>query len=247
MDLIFNQTKYSIILGSLDKITEKLELLYEHYTSGHIGQPILISYCHPQQTNIYYLPNPENIRKIIFEEFITENVYTAIFLKSFIDPQEFPNYMSCYEEVFDQNCDQNSNLNIRIKGDKKIMKYFTRIKTVVDNSFIELEKYTKGLIPIKQNHQKYSLINLDELNENVKSEELKDLYEKFKFEDDRIKKIKSRVHIGIFEYNTENLIDLIKDSPQVWVQTMKETIPRILILKINEFIQILRNNNKVSS
>ena len=182
-----------------------MERIYSNYAIGNIDIPLFVTYCHPQLTNIYYLPNPDNMRKAIFEQFITEMIYTIVYRKSFVDPQEFINYMTCFEEVFEQNCDQNSNLNLRIKKDIPIMTLFNRIKKVVDDSYVQIEKFTNELIPIKQNHYKYSMIKLNELNEETKSEDLKDLYQKFLEEDQKIKKLKTKPHVGIFEYNLENL------------------------------------------
>jgi len=205
MDLLFNYAKYEIIFRSLTLFTEKLEKIYYSYLNEIKDNPILISFCHPQETNIYYLPTPTSIKRSIFEFFISEKIYVVIFRRSFIDPQEFINYMRCYDEVFCDNCDQNSNLSLRIKEDIQISDLFLRIMNVVENSFKEIEKYSKILLPIKQNHNTYSLIDLDNLKEDIKPQEIKDLFERFNAEEEKISQLKAKKHIGIFEYNIQNL------------------------------------------
>ena len=64
----------------------------------------------------------------IFDNFIQETIYCVIYKKNFIDPQEFPKYMSCFEEVFEVSVDQNSNLNTRIKESEEISKLFNAIR-----------------------------------------------------------------------------------------------------------------------
>ena len=136
---------------------------------------------------------------------MTEKIYTVIYRRNFIDPQEFPNYMACFDEVFEQTCDQNSNLNLRIKEDPTIMMFFDKIRKVVDKSFKSLSDYTKELLPIKRNFNKYTEIDFEDLTEKTSPETLKELYENFlKFEED-IKTLKPRVTIGIFDYILENL------------------------------------------
>jgi hypothetical protein len=85
---------------------------------------------------IYYNPSIRLIYEALFDNFIQETVYTVIFKKNFIEPQEFPKYMSCYEEVFEISIDQNGNLNSRIKD-----KLLSSLK-----SFIQEHNEEKNLI-----------------------------------------------------------------------------------------------------
>jgi len=179
--------------------------MYHNYETNQTYHPMLISYCHPHKNNIFFLPNPEDVKKAIFEQFMTEKIYTVIYRRSFVDPQEFPNYMTCFDEVFDTSCDQNSNLNLRIKDDPLIKAFFDNIRNVVDRTFKSLESYTRSLLPIKRNHTAYTAINFDDLTEKTTAEELKDLYEKFLHEEGEIKKLKPIVMIGIFDFDVQNL------------------------------------------
>ena len=58
-----------------------------------------------------------------------------------MDPQEFQNYMVCFEEVFEVSVDQNSNLNLRIKEDPSINKIFESIKESVNKCFTAMDAY----------------------------------------------------------------------------------------------------------
>ena len=205
IDFLYNEAKYQLVYNSLKNLSQKFERIYDNYVNDIIDYPILVSFCHPQKSSIFFLPNPEDIKKFIFEQFLTEKIYTVIYRRSFIDPQEFPNYMSCFDEVFETTVDQNSNLNIRIKEDSSIMSLFGKIRKVVDSSFKAIEDFTRKLLPVKQNYNTYSAINFEELGEKTKPEDLKMLLENFIAEEDTVKKLKVKNIIGIFEYNLSNL------------------------------------------
>jgi len=245
IDFLYNEAKYNLIFESLQNLALKFERIYDNYLSNNIDVPLLVSYCHPQKNSIFFLPTPEDIKKSIFEQFLTEKIYTVIYRRSFIDPQEFPNYMSCFDEVFETTVDQNSNLNMRVKEDKNIMGLFGKIRKIVDLSFKALEEYTKKLLPVKQNYNSFSSVNFDELGEKTKPDELKDLLEKFIAEEKTVKAIKEKKMIGIFEYNLTNLIEVVKESPTKWIQLMKEIIPKVLMLKLKELIALLNGYLKV--
>ena len=54
---------------------------------------------------IKYIPEFNSLEELIFEKFIQENIFNFINKKNFIDPQEFPLYMTCYEDVFEKSFD----------------------------------------------------------------------------------------------------------------------------------------------
>jgi len=202
---MFNEAKYQLILKSLKTLSRRFDQIYQNYLKKIIDFPILISYCHPQTNNISYLPNPEDVRKSIFDQFISEKIYSIIYRRNFLEPQEFPNYMTVFEEVFEANIDQNTNLNFRIQFDPIINGLLKNIRNVVNNSFASLDSFSKSIVPIKKNHNKYSSINFENLTEKTTPEELKDLFEKFLAEEKEVLLLRPKVFIGIFEYNLDNL------------------------------------------
>ena len=205
IDFIYNESKHKLILNSLNTLSTRFETIFENYSKKLIDYPLLISYCHPHLNSIYFLPNPTDIKKTLFEQYMTEKIYTIIYRRNFLDPQEFPNYMVCSEEVFELTVDQNTSLNYRVKEDPTIQGYFNSIRIVVNNSFNEMDRYTKTLVPLKKGFNTYSTMNFDNLNEKTTPVELKDLYEKLIEFDRQVKELKPKMMIGIFEYNLDNL------------------------------------------
>lgn len=220
---------------------------YKHlnaYLTGTADIPLIIAYLHPIKDQIRYHPHIEIIKKSIFEEFITEKVYTVIYRKSFIDPQEFPNFMVCFEEVFETSVDQNSNLNMRIKEDAIITEHFQTIRDSVDSCFKALEQFTNSLLPILLNFNSYNNINFKELENDVKPEMLKGLLDKFLKEQTVISKIQPKVNMGLFELNLENLIETVQDAPSQWIYNMRELIPKVLFNRLKHLIQELNTHIK---
>ena len=165
---------------------------------------MIIFYIHPLKNHIQLTPHFENIEKAIFDEFLTEKIYTVICKKNFIEPREFPNYMVCMEEVFENSVDQNHNLNMRIKEDPVIINLLSSIKDVMNRSYYEVTNYAQELLPILNNFNKYE--NLDFNNFNFsKPEVLKDYLYKFVEEEQVISKLRTKISIGIFEFNLQNL------------------------------------------
>ena len=117
--------------------------------------------------NIYYNPSINLMSEAVFEDFIQETIYCVIYKKNFIDPQEFPRYMTCFEEVFDMSVDQNTNLNSRIKETKKIIDKFTSIRDNFEKCHDALDEYVDVLKPIYQTYLAYEKINFKELKKIV--------------------------------------------------------------------------------
>lgn len=156
------------------------------------------------KNHIQLTPHFENLEKAIFDEFLTEKIYTVICKKNFVEPREFPNYMVCMEEVFETSVDQNHNLNLRIKEDPKIMNLLTSIRGIMNKSYSELKEYAQNLLPILVHFNQYESLNFNDFN-NSKPEVLKEYLKKFVVEESIISNIRANITIGIFEFNLKNL------------------------------------------
>jgi hypothetical protein len=164
---------------------------------------------HPLKNKIKIKPHIEDIEKIIFDEFITEKIYIVINRKCFIESKEFPNYMVCFEEVFDTAVDQNHNLNKRIREDDKVKDFLQIIKDKVDHSYQSIVEYSNKVLPVLENFYKFETLNFDEFN-NAKPEVLKEYLDKFLNESTEITAIKPLIIKGIFEFNLDNLYNQFK-------------------------------------
>ncbi len=203
--------------------------------------PMIVAFIHPIKDQIKFNPHVELIKKSIFDEFILEKIYTVIYRKSFMDPQEFQNYMVCFEEVFEVSVDQNSNLNLRIKEDPSINDIFDIIRQTVNKCFEAMEEYCTELSPTLKNFNTYNSINFEKLQQDAKPEELKDFLEKFAKEGVEIAKIRNKKIMGVFEFNLENLIEMVQNAPALWLSTMRDLIPKLLINKLRSLIQTLNS------
>ena len=65
----------------------------------------------------------------------------------------------CFDEVFETTVDQNSNLNMKVKEDNNIMQLFGKIRKIIDQSFKNIEEFTRKLLYVKQNYNTYSECN----------------------------------------------------------------------------------------
>jgi hypothetical protein len=210
-------------------------------TNNQSETPMIVAFISPVRDQIKFNPHIELIKKSLYDEFILEKIYTVIYRKSFMDPQEFQNYMVCFEEVFEVSVDQNSNLNLRIKEDPSINKIFDTIKESVNKCFLAMEEYCAELTPTLKNFNKFNNIKFEALQEDAKPEELKDYLEKFAAEGVEIGKIRHKKNMGIFEFTLENLIELVQNAPAYWLSTMRDLIPKLLINKLRSLIQILNS------
>jgi hypothetical protein len=69
VDFLYNEAKFNLINESLEALTGRFERIYDNYINNIMDIPILISYCHPLKASIFYLPNPKDIKKSIFDNF----------------------------------------------------------------------------------------------------------------------------------------------------------------------------------
>ena len=159
MDYIFNESKFFSIQFSLELLVKKFKRLYECFLNKWVDPPIIITKILCMGDKIYYNPSIRLIYEAIFDNFIQETIYTVIFKKNFIEPQEFPKYMSCYEEVFEISIDQNGNLNGRIKETEHINELFDSLKEHFELCHQELNKEVDKLRPILENYLKNSKIS----------------------------------------------------------------------------------------
>ena len=242
MDYVFNETKFDLINHSLDLLSRKFKRLYECYINKWVDPPILITKILCMGDKIYFNPSIRLMTEAIFDNFIQETIYCVIYKKNFIDPQEFPKYMSCFEEVFEVSVDQNSNLNSRVKESECITEKFVMIKENFDLCYEKLNEAVENLRPILENYIKNSKINFTELEQTATPTQLKDLFVEFHEKDKIIRAIRPSINIGIFEFQLDDLLDKVSGAPKVWIEKIRKVIPNVLIAKVKQTIERLNNH-----
>ena len=239
IDYIFNEAKFDTINFSLELLDRKFKRLYECYINKWVDPPMLITKILCMGDKIYYNPSIVLISEAIFDNFIQETIYCVIYKKNFIDPQEFPKYMSCFEEVFEVSVDQNSNLNNRIKESDLIGDKFESIKYNFELCHTELNKAVDDLRPILNNYLKNNKINFKELEATATPNQLKDLLIEFHEQEKIIKQLKPIKNIGIFEFQLDDLLDLVSTAPIRWIENIRKVIPNVLVTKVKKTIESL--------
>ena len=239
IDYIFNETKFNTISFSLDLLDRKFKRLYDCYINKWVDPPIIITKILCMGDKIYYNPSIHLISESIFDNFIQETIYCVIYKKNFIDPHEFPRYMSCFEEVFEVSVDQNTNLNNRIKENELISDKFESIKANFELCHQELNKEVDNLVPILTNYLKNSKIDFKELEETATPNQLKELMVEFQEKEKIIKKLKPNKNIGIFDFQLDDLLELVSDAPKKWIEKIRKVIPNVLITKVKKTIERL--------
>ena len=237
MDYIFNEAKFNTIDNSLDILEKRFKRLYTCYVNKWVDSPILTTKILCMNGKIFYNPGIRSMSEAIFENYIQETIYCVVYKKNFIDPQEFPKYMSCFEEVFEVNVDQNSNLNLRLKDQKCITDKFESLKQHFELCHRALEKTVKDLTPILESYKKYEKINFKDLEENGSPQCLKDLLNEFHEEENKIKLLKPIINIGLFEFQLDDLLDLVSEAPKKWIERMKKVVPNVFLSKVKKNIQ----------
>ena len=237
MDYIFNEAKFTTIQFSLELLVKKFKRLYECYLHHWVDPPMIITKILCMGDKIYYNPSIRLIYEALFDNFIQETVYTVIFKKNFIEPQEFPKYMSCYEEVFEISIDQNGNLNGRIKETEHIQELFESLKENFELCHKELNKEVDKLRPVLENYLKNSKISFTELEQNATPNQLKDLLTEFQEKEKFMKTLKPIINIGLFEFQLDDLLDLVSEAPRKWIEKMNKVIPNVLISKVKSSIE----------
>ena len=242
MDYIFNEAKYASIQFSLELLVKKFKRLYDCYVNHWVDPPIIITKILCMGDKIYYNPSIKLIYEALFDNFIQETVYTVIFKKNFIEPQEFPKYMSCYEEVFEISIDQNGNLNGRIKETEYINELFESLRENFEKCHQELNKEVDKLRPILENYLKNSKISFAELEKNSTPDQLKSLLSEFQEKEKLMKTLKPIINIGIFEFQLDDLLDMVSEAPRRWIEKMNKVIPNVLTAKMKSSIERMTNH-----
>ena len=237
MDYIFNEAKYETIQYSLELLVKKFKRLYECYLNKWVDPPMIITKILCMSDKIYYNPSIKLIYEALFDNFIQETIYTVIYKKNFIEPQEFPKYMSCYEEVFDVSIDQNANLNSRLKETEYIASLFEALRENFELCHKELNKEVDKLRPILENYLKNSKISFTELEKNSTPTQLKELLIEFQEKEKVVKTIKPIINIGIFEFQLDDLLEMVSDAPRQWIEKMNKVIPNVLASKMRSSIE----------
>ena len=196
---------------------------------------------------ITYAPAIELISDSIFEHFIQGNISAVIKVKNFIDPQEFPQYMVCFEEVFDVSVDQNGSLSGRIREDDDYLDLNNSIKTSFDKCRNALDEQAENLTPSLVNYNKFIKINFNQVEEQATHSQLNEYILNFKAEDDRVKKISKKINIGIFEFHLEDFLNQIIGTPSICLTKIYAIIPKIMVRKVLELTdEIDSSYNKIN-
>ena len=108
IDFLYGYAKVDLIKNSLRVFGKRLARSYECYKNQWNDMPILIVMVVTLENQVSYTPAIELIKGSFFDNFIHENINLVVNLKYFVDPEEFPQYMVCFEDVFDTSVDQNN-------------------------------------------------------------------------------------------------------------------------------------------
>ena len=234
VDFLFNESKFNSIINSLQNLDSKFTRLYDAYIYKNSDIPMFIMSIISIGDKLHYNPNIDLIRQQIFDYYIQENIYNIINKKNFIDPQEFPQYMVCFEEVFDVSVDQNGVLNGRVKDDDEYNDIYSHIKLVFDNCVQALDDKVSELTPCLINYNKFNKIDFQKVEEEATHKELNNYLISFKKEDEKVKSIEKKINVGIFEFQLELFIEQISGLPYILLRKLYIIIPRIFLRKVGE-------------
>ena len=247
VDFLVNKTKFELIMNSLFNLNKKFERLYNAYQNKWNDIPLLITMIITIGDKISYNPSIELIKGAIFDNYIQENIYAAINVKNFLEPDEFPQYVTCFEQVFDNTADQNGALNIRIRENFEFQKLYNNIKLNFQKCHEALEKEVSNLGPSLRNYNKFIKLNFKKIEEEADHNELINYIHSFKAEDQVVRKLNKIINIGIFEFHLDLFLEQIVDIPFQYLKKIYEIIPKILVRKVEELSQqIERNYDKVN-
>ena len=242
IDFLFNDTKFKLIINSLKILDKRFKRLYDSYVNNWVDSPMITTMVININDKISYAPAIELISDSIFEHFIQGNISSVIKVKNFIDPQEFPQYMVCFEEVFDVSVDQNGSLSGRIREDDDYLDLNNAIKASFDKCRNALDDAAQELTPSLVNYNKFSKINFNKVEEEATHEKLTEYIINFKAEDDRVKKLTKKINIGIFEFHLEDFLNQIIGTPAACLTKIYSIIPKIMVRKTLELTDEIDNN-----
>ena len=247
IDFLFNDTKFELIINSLRILDKRFKRLYDSFVNNWVDSPLITTMVVNLRDKISYAPSIELISDSIFEHFIQGNISAVIKVKNFIDPQEFPQYMVCFEEVFDVSVDQNGSLSGRIREDDDYLDLNNSIKSSFDKCRNALDDAAQDLTPSLVNYNKFTKINFNKVEEEANHTELNDYILSFKSEDDKVKKLSKKINIGIFEFHLEDFLNQIIGTPISCLTKIYAIIPKIMVRKVKELTEEIDNSyNKIN-
>ena len=247
IDFLFNDTKFELIINSLKILDKRFKRLYDSYENGWVDNPLITTIVVNLGGKISYAPSIELISDSIFEHFIQGNISTVIKVKNFIDPQEFPQYMVCFEEVFEVSVDQNGSLSGRIREDDDYTDLNNSIKSSFDKCRNALDERASELSPALANYNKFNKINFSQVEKEADHNKLNEYINSFKAEDERVKKFSKKINIGIFEFHVEDFLNQIMGVPTACLNKTFNIIPKILVRRVSELTEeIDESYNKIN-
>ena len=242
IDFLFNNTKFKLIINSLKILDKRFKRLYDSYINKWVDSPMITTMVVNINDKISYAPAIELISDSIFEHFIQGNISSVIKIKNFIDPQEFPQYMVCFEEVFDVSVDQNGSLSGRVREDDEYLDLNNSIKSSFDKCRNALDDAAQELTPSLVNYNKFTKINFNKVEQEANHDQLNEYIVNFKTEDDRVKKLSKKINIGIFEFHLEDFLNQIIGTPTICLNKIYSIIPKIMVRKTMELTDEIDNS-----
>jgi hypothetical protein len=242
IDFLFGYAKVELIKNSLRVLGKRLSRSYECYKNQWNDVPILIIMIVTIENQISYTPAIELIKGAFFDNFIHENINLVINLKNFVDPEEFPQYMICFEDVFDVSVDQNNVLGNRIKYDDEFNNLVKDIQISFGNCQKAMEETAYGLTPSLINYNKFIKLDFNKIEKESDHNDLNNYLKMFKEEGDVILKLKKKINIGIFEFNLEMFLEQIVNVPFNYTKKIYEITPKILSRKVDELHSEIETN-----
>jgi hypothetical protein len=114
---------------------------------------------------------------------------------------------------------------------------FESIKDHFELCHQELNKKVETLRPILENYLKNNKITFHDLEKSANPTQLKDLMNEFHEKEKIIKQLKPIVNIGIFEFQLDDLLELVSTAPRTWIDKMNKVIPNVLSAKVRSSIE----------
>ena len=247
IDFLFGYAKVDLIKNSLRVLGKRLARSYECYKNQWNDIPILIIMVVTLENQVSYTPAIELIKASFFENFIHENINLVINIKNFVDPEEFPQYMLCFEDVFDVAVDQNNLLSSRIRNDKEFKSLIKDIQISFGNCQNSMEETALSLTPSLINYNKFIKLDFNKIEKESNHADLNNYLKMFKEEGDVIFKLKKKINIGIFEFNLELFLEQIINIPFNYIKKIYDITPKILSRKVEELhTEIETNFNSIN-
>ena len=247
IDFLYGYAKVDLIKNSLRVFGKRLARSYECYKNQWNDMPILIVMVVTLENQVSYTPAIELIKGSFFDNFIHENINLVVNLKYFVDPEEFPQYMVCFEDVFDTSLDQNNVLSSRIKNDKEFIALIKDIQTSFGNCQNAMEQTALSLTPSLINYNKFIRLDFNKIQKESNHADLNNYLKMFKDEGEVVLKLKKKINIGIFEFNLELFLEQIVNIPFNYTKKIYEITPKILSRKVEELhSEIEKNFNSIN-